>query len=149
VKTRLLVLGVIVVAGIVAALVLAPTYAPSIPSPFSSPNRPSSNVYIVMGQSSCTAHLSNFNCTLVLSTSTGQINASDISSVKINGTAAQLSGVTATPDSVSVNAGISIVAIKSGLNDVNNVPPVTIGEVVVYLKDGTTVSATIPGQYAE
>ncbi len=148
-RTRLIVLGLVAVAGIVAALALAPTYAPSFPSPFSSPARPSPNVYVVMGQSSCTAHQSNFNCTLVLSTSAGQINASDIASVKINGTAAQISGLTASQDSISVNAGISIVAIKGGINDVSNVPPVTIGEVVVYLKDGTTVSATLPGQYAE
>jgi hypothetical protein len=149
VKTRLVVLGLVVAAAIVVGLALAPTYAPSIPSPFSSPDRPSPNVYIVMQQSSCTAHQSNFNCTLVLSTNSGQLSASDISSVRINGTAAQISGLTASQDSVSVNAGISIVAIKGGLNDVSNVPPVTLGEVVVHLKDGTSVSATLPGQYAE
>lgn len=149
VKTRLIVLGVVAIAAVIAVLALSPIYAPSLPYPFSSPNRPSSSVYVVMEQSSCTAHQSNFNCTLVLATSTGQISTSDISSVSINGTSAQISGLTETPDTVSVNAGINIVAIKSGLNDVSNVPPVTIGEVVVNLKDGTTVSATIPGQYAE
>ena len=142
-------LVVVAVAGIVAVLALAPTFDPSFPSPFSHPDRPSPTAYIVMGQSSCTAHLSNFNCTLVLSTSSGQISTSDISAVKINGTAALISGLTATEDSVSVNAGISVVAIRGGLNDVNNIPPVTVAQVVVYLKDGTTVSATLPGQYAE
>jgi len=143
-RTRLIVLGLVAVAGVVTVLALSST----IPSPFSSPDRPSPTAFIVMGQSSCTAHQGNFNCTLVLSRSQGQISSSDISSVKINGTAAQISGTTATEDSVSVNAGISIVSIKSGLNDVN-MPPVTIADVVVYLKDGTFVSATLPGQYAE
>jgi len=138
-------LGLVAVAGVVAVLALSSTSL----SPFSSPNRPSPTAYIVMGQSSCTAHLSNFNCTLVLSRSTGTMSTSDVSSVKINGTAAQISGITATEDSLSVNAGIKIVSIIGGLNDVNNVPPVTIGEVTVYLKDGTTVSATLPAQHAE
>jgi hypothetical protein len=144
-KTRLVVFAVVAVAGVVAVLALSPTF----PSPFSSPDRPSPTAFIVMGQSSCAAHQSNFNCTLVLSRSLGPISASDISSVKINGTSAQISGMTVTEDSVSVSAGISITSIKGGLNDVNNVPPVTIGVVTVYLKDGTTVSATLPAQYAE
>jgi hypothetical protein len=143
-RTRLIVLGLVAVAGVVAVLALSST----LPSPFSSPNRPSPTAYIVMGQSSCTAHQSNLTCTLVLSRSTGQITTSDISSVRINGTAAQISGMTATEDSVSVSAGTTIAAISRGLNDVN-VPPVTIAEVTVYLKDGTTVSASLPGQYAE
>jgi hypothetical protein len=66
----------------------------------------------------------------------------------MNGTAAKISGMTATEDSVSVSAGITIAAISRGLNDVN-VPPVTIADVTIYLKDGTTVSASLPGQYAE
>lgn len=138
-------LAIVAVAGVAAVLALSST----LQSPFSSPNHPSPTAFIVMGQSSCTAHQSNFNCTLVLSRSTGQISASDISSVQINGTSAQISGMTTTEDSVSVSAGIKIVSIIGGLNDVNNVPPVTVGDVTVYLKDGTTVSATLPGQYAE
>jgi len=144
VKTRLIILGLVAVAGVAAVLALSSTF----PSPFSSPNRPSPTAFIVMGQSSCTAHQSNFTCTLVLSRSTGQVSTADVSSVQINGTKAQISGMTATEDSVSVNAGISIAAIGRGLSDLN-MPPVTIAEVTVYLKDGTTVSASLPGQYAE
>jgi hypothetical protein len=144
-RTRLKVLAVVAVAGVATAIALSTTF----PSPFSSAERPSTTAFIVIGQSSCTAHQSNFNCTLVLSRSAGTIGTNDISSVKINGTAAQISGMTATEDSVSVNAGIKIVSIIGGLNDVNNVPPVTVGQVTVYLRDGTTVSATLPGQYAE
>jgi hypothetical protein len=143
-RTKLIALGLVAVAGVVAVL----AFSSAFPSPFSSPNRPSSTAYVVMGQSSCTAHQSNFTCTLVLSRSAGQISTSDISAVSINGTTAKISGMTATEDSVSVSAGITIAAISRGLNDVN-VPPVTIADVTVYLKDGTTVSASLPGQYAE
>jgi len=145
-KTRLVVLGVVAVVGVVAVLALSLTLYPS---GFSNPpSKPSPTAFIVMGQSSCTARQGSFNCTLVLSRSAGQISPSDISSVKINGTAAKIFDMTATEDSVSVYAGINIASINRGLNDVN-VPPLTTGDVIVYLKDGTTVSAVVPSQFAE
>lgn len=148
-RTRLLALGVVVLVGIAAVVALATTVFA--PASSTSANVPSPTAYIVTGQSSCTATQSDYNCTLVISRSTGQISTADISSVKINGTGAQISGMTATEDSVSLNAGIKLASLSAGINNANNsnLPPVTVGQVVVYLKDGTTVSALVPNQRAE
>lgn len=138
---------IVVVLAIVAILVLVGTGLL-----FSSRERPSQTVYLVSQQSSCTAHGSTFNCTLILGSRTGPIKASDISSVTINGTNAQTS-ITAPPNNnvseLTVTAGIDIGGLSGGLQDVNNVPPVSSGAVVVHLRDGTEVSATLPGEYRE
>jgi hypothetical protein len=51
--------------------------------------------------------------------------------------------------SFSVEADITLTTMGGGLQDVNNFPPSSSGAIVVYLTDGTTVSATLPGEYRE
>ena len=115
----------------------------------SSPARPSNTVLINTSQSGCIAHQNQFNCTLLLTSKQGALSTSQVSSVTINDTVARVAVMTSGNGSLIVKADIQITTLSKGLNDVNNVPPVSSGALVVYLKDGTTVSVTLPGEYQE
>ncbi len=115
----------------------------------SSQPRPSQTVLVNTSQSGCIAHLTQFNCTLALFSTHGALDASQVSSVLINDTVARVSVTTTGNGSLVVRADISLTGIGKGLQDVNNVAPASSGNVVVYLKDGTTVSVTLPSEYQE
>ncbi len=112
-------------------------------------SRVSQTVHLVPTQSFCIAHLNEFRCTLVLTSVDGNLSPSMISSVRINDTTTQMSAQSLGAGSVSVNATMRITTFAGGLQDVNNVPPVTSGMIEVYLTDGTVVIATLPGEYQE
>lgn len=109
----------------------------------------SQTVYLSVGQSGCIAHLSQFNCTLILSSRQGAMSGSQVSAVTINDTAAMISVKLIGNGSLSVEADITITTTAGGLPDVNSHPPVSSGSVVVYLTGGTTVKASVPAQYVE
>lgn len=115
----------------------------------SSRAHPSQTVSIVAHSSGCRAHLNQFNCTLLLSSRQGSLTASQISSVTINDTVAATSVKIEPNGTLAVEADITITTIGGGLQDVNNFPPSSSGTVVVYMNDGSTVSATLPGEYVE
>ncbi len=102
------------------------------------------------GQSGCIAHVSQFNCTMLLSSTRGPMKASQVSAVRINDTAA-LTHFKVLPDgSLLVDADITITSISGGaLNDISNVSPISRGMVVVSFSDGTTLSATLEAQFVE
>ena len=127
---------------VIVAVALSYTY-------LSSQTHPSQTVYVDTTNSGCRAHLNQFNCTLTLSSRQGAISASQVSSVTVNDTVASTSVKTGANGTLAVEADITITTIRGGLNDVNNIPPSSSGTVVVYLKDGTTVSVTLPGEYVE
>ena len=112
------------------------------------PPTPSKNVYLVPVGSHCggeggTASYGSLNCTLILAAKTGTITPAIVKSVLINGTSTS-PNVTQSGSQIIVNAGVTLVSFKDGLPDVGpSVLPPTVGSVVVYLTDGTTVSALL------
>lgn len=138
---RAIYLGLLVaIAGVVLALAFL-SASPHI--------HPSQTVYLNTVQSGCTAHLNQFNCTLILSSRLGALSTTQISGVIINDTRARTSVTSLGNGSFSVEADITLTTMGGGLQDVNNFPPSSSGAIVVYLTDGTTVSATLPGEYRE
>jgi len=112
------------------------------------PPTASKNIYLVPVGSHCggeggTASEGSMSCTLILAAKTGTITPAMVKSVLINGTnttpVVKQSGA-----QVVVSAGITLVSYQRGLPDVGpSVVPPTVGSVVVYLSDGTTVSALL------
>ena len=133
----------IVVAGVVAAIIasavaLMTSFAPgSVPA--------STNIYVDPHQSSCKGG-STFSCTIVLEAKQGNLSASSVKSVQINGTNTQPT-VTATAGSVTILATLPSITMQHGLTDVGpSVKPPSVGSVVVELSDGTAVSVLLgPG----
>ncbi len=116
----------------------------------SSQPRSNNTVLIDTGKSGCIAHLNQFNCTLVLSSTQGAMKASQISSVRVNDTVAQ-TFITPLPNgSLSVEADIKITTIGGGaLNDISVVAPLSKGQVAVSFSDGTALSAILQAQFVE
>jgi hypothetical protein len=107
------------------------------------PEPASSTVYFEPLASSC-AGGANFTCSFVLGTKSGStIAASDIKNILVNGSeptyTAQAQG-----NAVSVHLSLPSVNMVRGLPDVGpSARPPSVGQVVVYLTDGTTVSDLI------
>ena len=109
------------------------------------PARPSSNVYFDQSMSTCKGG-GNFSCTIVLDARQGSLGTSVVSSVQINGTNTQPT-ITLKGNQVVISVSLPSITMQHGLGDVGpSQKPPTIGQVVVSLSDGTTVSGLIgPG----
>ncbi len=111
------------------------------------PTTPSKTVYVDPIQSSCKSGGNTMTCTIVLDARQGStITVADIKSVQINDTVT-------TPTIKATGASVTIVAsVPAPFKDQNgaSIPdvggtasPMANGQVVVYLTDGTTVSAAV------
>ena len=109
------------------------------------PTTPSKSVYVDPVNSAC--HPGNtFSCTIVLDPKQGTapLAVSEVKSVMINGTHASTTQVTATGNDVSIVATVPGVPFSRGLPDVGNSQrPASVGDVEVFLSDGTTVSVVL------
>ena len=107
------------------------------------PTTPSKNVYVNTYDSVCNGG-ANFSCTVVLDARQGTVTASDIRSVLINGTNPTES-IKTTGDSVTIHATLPSINMIDNQNDTltTSLRPPTVGSVVVYLSDGTTVSGLL------
>jgi hypothetical protein len=116
----------------------------------SSQIRTNQTVLINTSQSGCSAHLDQFNCTLILSSTQGAMRASQISAVRVNDTVAKTFITPLTDGTLSVEADIKITTIGGGaLNDISVVAPLSKGQVEVSFSDGTVLSATLQVQFVE
>jgi len=133
----------IAVAGVVAVIIASAIALMTSFAPGSAPA--STNVYVDPYQSSCKGG-STFSCTIVLGAKQGNLSATSVKSVQINGTNTQ-STVTATGGSVTILATLPSIAMQHGLADIGPaVKPPQVGSIVVDLSDGTTVSVLLgPG----
>jgi hypothetical protein len=104
------------------------------------PEPASTTVSFAPLSSSC-AGGSNFTCSFVLQAKAGStITAADVKNVLVNGTEPTYS-VKAEGATVSVHLSMPSIDMTHGLPDVGaSVHPPSVGQVVVYLTDGTTVS---------
>jgi len=104
------------------------------------PEPASATVSFAPLSSSC-AGGSNFSCSFVLQAKAGStITASDIKNIIVNGTEPTYT-VKGQGNTVSVHLSMPSIDMTHGLPDVGaSVHPPSVGQVVVYLKDGTTVS---------
>jgi hypothetical protein len=129
--------GVVVLLSVVAIAVEA-SFTPSSPSA-------SANVYVDPQGSSCKGG-ATFSCTIVLAAKQGSLDVSSVKSVQINGTNTQ-PAFTATGSSLTILATLPSITMQHGLADVGPaVSPPSVGSVVVYLSDGTSVSVLLgPG----
>ena len=109
------------------------------------PTTPSTNVYVDPLQSACHPG-GTFSCTIVLDAKQGAVGASAVKSVQINGTDST-STVTAKGSSVTIVATLPSITMQRGLPDVGpSVHPPSVGDIVVFLSDGTSVSVVLgPG----
>ena len=132
---------------IIAAVVVVIALAIAVDVSFSPgpPPRPSSNVYFDPFQSSCKGG-ATFSCTIVLDAKQGTLTAAAVASVQINGTNTQPT-VTLKGNQLVISASLQSIQMQRGLADVGpSLRPPTIGQIVVNLSDGTTVSGLIgPG----
>jgi hypothetical protein len=106
------------------------------------PTTPSKNVYVDQYDSACHPG-ATFSCTIVLDARQGNVTVSDVKRILINGTNPT---DTVKPDggSVSIAATLPSIDMTHGLPDVGaSVHPPSVGNIVVYLSDGTTVSVLL------
>lgn len=107
------------------------------------PVRMSTDVYVDPNQSLCKGGSGTFTCTIVLDARQGNLSASQISSVSINGTSTQMT-VTPGGGHVTISASVQIIVMERGLGDVGpSQKPPTVGSVVVNLSDGTQVAVVL------
>jgi len=107
------------------------------------PTTQNNNVYVDKYSSACHPG-STFSCTIVLDAKQGAVTVSDVKSVQINYTVASSMVVTAKGASVSIVATLPGVVYARGLPDIGNSQrPASVGDVVVFLSDGTTVSVVL------
>ncbi|MDG6905413.1 MAG: zinc ribbon domain-containing protein [Nitrososphaerota archaeon] len=96
-------------------------------------SRPSQTVHIVTGSSYCfNPGGNNFDCTVLLTSKSGSLSTSDISTVTINGVSAQFVAAPKNGE-VGIVAGVTSPEASS----------LTSATVIVYLSDGSTVSAKL------
>lgn len=105
------------------------------------PEPASTTVYFAPLSSSCSGG-SNFSCSFVLEAKAGStVTASDIKNIIVNGSQPTYTATPAQGGGVSVHLTMPSINMIHGLADVGpSVHPPTVGQVVVYLTDGTTVS---------
>ena len=128
---------------IAGAAVLIVALAAALTASFAPASLPeSTNVYVDPRQSSCKGG-STFSCTIVLEARGGNLDASFVKSVQINGTNPE-SSVTAEGGSVTIFATLPSVTMQHGLADIGPaIKPPQVGSVVVDLSDGTAVSVLL------
>jgi len=106
------------------------------------PTTQNKNVYVDPLNSACHPG-GTFSCTIVLNAKQGALTVSDVKSVQINGTNTT-STVTANGGVVTIVATLPSISMQRGLADVGpSVHPPAVGDVVVFLSDGTTVSVVL------
>ena len=129
---------------IIGAVILVVALAVAVDSTFSpAPVRVSSNVYVDPNQSLCKGGSGTFACTIVLDTRQGNLSASQITSVSINGTDTQMT-VTPGGGHVTVSASVQTIVMQHGLGDVGpSQKPPTVGSIIVNLSDGTEVAVVL------
>ena len=124
-------------AAVIIALATAVMTSFAPPSPTASPD-----VYVDPHLSSCEGG-STFSCTIVLDSKRGNLSASSVKSVEINGTNTHPT-VTAAGGSVTILATLPSITMQHGLADIGPaVKPPSVGSIVVDLADGTAVSVLL------
>jgi outer membrane protein assembly factor BamB len=129
---------------IIGAVVLVIALAAAVDVSFSpAPVRVSGNVYVDPNQSLCKGGSGTFACTIVLDARQGNLSASQITSVSINGTNTKMT-VTSSGGHVMVSASVQTIVMQHGLGDVGpSQRPPTVGSIIVNLSDGTEVAVVL------
>ena len=136
-RKRLLIVAAVIL--VVLAIAVDATFSPG------AAPRASSNVYFDPELSTCKGG-GTFTCTIVLDAKQGNLSTSMVTNVQINGTNTQPT-VTQKGQRIMISAGLPSITMVHGLGDVGpSVHPPTIGQIVVNLSNGTTVSGLVgPG----